>query len=174
VSIDNFNKNCTACYLCVARCPSSVLQPAVLQYGLSGIMQPFLDFNTGYCNYDCTICSEVCPSGAIKKINKTKKHLIKLGKSYFIKENCITYTNDIDCGAFSEHCPTKAVDMVPYKDGLVIPEINQAICIGCGACENMCPIRPMRAIYVEGNRVHERAELPKKDEIIIKQDDFPF
>ncbi|MCL2025721.1 MAG: 4Fe-4S dicluster domain-containing protein [Leptospirales bacterium] len=174
VSIDNFNKSCTACYLCVARCPTSVLQPAVLQYGLSGIMQPFLDFNKGYCNYDCTICSEVCPTGAIKKLDKSEKHLIKLGKSYFVKENCITYTNDIDCGACSEHCPTKAVDMVPYKDGLVIPEINQATCIGCGACENMCPIRPMRAIYVEGFKVHERAELPEKDEIIIKQDDFPF
>jgi formate hydrogenlyase subunit 6/NADH:ubiquinone oxidoreductase subunit I len=65
--------------------------------------------------------------------------------------------------------------MVPYKDGLVIPEINQAICIGCGACENMCPVRPMRAIYVEGNRVHEKCELPKEDKnIIIKKDDFPF
>jgi len=174
-SIDDFNKNCTACYLCVTRCPSSVLQPAVLQYGLTGIMQPFLDFNTGYCNYDCTVCSEVCPTGAIGKLDKSEKHSIQLGKSSFIKENCIIYTNGTDCGACSEHCPTKAVDMVPYKNGLVIPEINQAICIGCGACENMCPVRPMRAIYVEGNRVHEKAELPKEDKnIIIKKDDFPF
>ena len=174
-SIDDFNKNCTACYLCVTRCPSSVLQPAVLQYGLPGIMQPFLDFNTGYCNYDCTVCSEVCPTGAIRKLDKSEKHSIQLGKSSFIKENCIIYTNGTDCGACSEHCPTKAVDMVPYKNGLVIPEVNQAICIGCGACENMCPVRPMRAIYVEGNRAHEKAELPKEDEnIIIKKDDFPF
>ncbi|MCL1865180.1 MAG: 4Fe-4S dicluster domain-containing protein [Spirochaetes bacterium] len=174
ISIDDFNKNCTACYLCVTRCPSSVLQPAVLQYGLSGIMQPFLDFNTGYCNYDCTICSEVCPTGAIKRLDKSEKHLIQLGKSYFVKENCITYTNGTACGACSEHCPTKAVDMVPFKKGLVIPEINQAICIGCGACENVCPVRPLRAIYVEGNRVHEKAELPKEEDVIIKKDDFPF
>ena len=174
-STDEFNKKCTACYLCVTRCPSSVLQPAVLQYGLTGIMQPFLDFDTGYCNYDCTVCGEVCPTGAIKKLNKHEKHLIKLGKSYFIKENCIIHTNGTDCGACSEHCPTKAVDMVPYKNGLVIPEINQAICIGCGACENMCPVRPMRAIYVEGNSVHEKAELPKEEgNIIIKKGDFPF
>jgi ferredoxin len=174
-SIDNFNKKCTACYLCVTRCPSSVLQPAVMQYGLMGIMQPFLDFDTGYCNYDCTICSEVCPSGAIKKLDKSEKHLIQLGKSYFIKENCVIYTNGTDCGACSEHCPTKAVDMIPYKDGLVIPEIDQSICIGCGACENMCPVRPIKAIYIEGNKVHEKAELPKADEsIIIKKNDFPF
>ncbi|MCL1911537.1 MAG: 4Fe-4S dicluster domain-containing protein [Leptospirales bacterium] len=138
-------------------------------------MQPFLDFNTGYCNYDCVICGEVCPTGAVKKLDKTEKHLIQLGKSYFIKENCITYTNGTACGACSEHCPTKAADMIPYKGNLVIPEINQSICIGCGACEYVCPVRPMRAIYVEGNRVHEKAELPKKDEnVIIKKDDFPF
>jgi formate hydrogenlyase subunit 6/NADH:ubiquinone oxidoreductase subunit I len=138
-------------------------------------MQPFLDFDKGYCNYDCTICGEVCPTGALNRLDKSKKHHIQLGKSYFIKENCITYTNGTDCGACSEHCPTKAADMVPFKDGLVIPEINQAICIGCGACEYICPVRPIKAIYVEGNRVHEKADLPKEDKnIIIKKDDFPF
>ena len=175
LSVDNFNRHCTACHLCVTRCPSSALQPAVLQYGLTGIMQPFLDFNAGYCNYDCTICGEVCPTGAIKRLDKSEKHFIQLGKANFIKENCIIHTNGTDCGACAEHCPTKAANMIPYKDNLVIPEINQAICIGCGACEYICPVRPMRAIYVEGNRVHEKAEVPKKDEdVIIKKDDFPF
>ncbi|HNX24382.1 MAG TPA: 4Fe-4S binding protein [Spirochaetota bacterium] len=173
--VDMFNKKCTACSLCIARCPSSVLQPAVMQYGIYGIMQPFLDFSTGYCNYDCIVCSEVCPSGAINKITAAEKHQIRTGKSFFIKENCITYTNGTACGACSEHCPTKAVNMVPFKNSLVIPEVNQAICIGCGACEYVCPVRPLKAIYVEGNRLHEKAELPKKEKkIIIEKEDFPF
>ncbi len=174
-SIDLFNKSCSGCSLCITKCPSSVLQPAVMQYGLSGIMQPYLDFNTGYCNYDCTICSEVCPTSAIKKISAAEKHLIQTGKSFFIKENCITYTNGTDCGACSEHCPTKAVKMIPFKNKLVIPEVNQAICIGCGACEYVCPVRPLKAIYVEGNRIHEKAELPVKEKKrIIEKEDFPF
>lgn len=175
LSIEKFNKSCTACSLCTTRCPSSVLQPAVLQYGVYGIMQPFLDFNTGYCNYDCIICSEVCPTGAISKISVAEKHLIQTGKSFFIKENCITYTNGTSCGACSEHCPTKAVNMIPFKDNLVIPEVNQKICIGCGACEYVCPVRPLKAIYVEGNSIHLKAELPKKEKkIIIEKEDFPF
>jgi formate hydrogenlyase subunit 6/NADH:ubiquinone oxidoreductase subunit I len=178
-NIDRFNEKCTACSLCITSCPSSVLQPAVLQYGFFGIMQPYLDFNTGYCNYDCTICSEVCPAGAINKISVAEKHLTQTGKSFFIKENCITYTNGTDCGACSEHCPTKAVNMVPFKNNLVIPEVNQAICIGCGACEYVCPVRPIKAIYVEGNRIHEKAELPRKlqqleKKKITEKEDFPF
>ena len=173
--IELFNGKCTACSLCITRCPSSVLQPAVLQYGVYGIMQPFMDFNTGYCNYDCTICSEVCPTGAISRINVAEKHLTQTGKSIFIIENCITYTNGTACGACSEHCPTKAVDMIPFKDNLVIPEVNQAICIGCGACEYVCPVRPVKAIYVEGNRIHEKAELPKKEKKrVVEKEDFPF
>ena len=173
--IENFNDRCTACSLCITRCPSSVLRPAVLQYGMNGIMQPFLDFNAGYCNYDCTICGEACPTGAINRLSVAEKHLIQTGKSVFIKENCITYTNGTDCGACSEHCPTKAVKMVPFKNRLVIPEVNQAICIGCGACEYVCPVRPVKAMYVEGNLIHEKAELPKKEKKIeIRKEDFPF
>lgn len=173
--IELFNGKCTACSLCITRCPSSVLQPAVLQYGVYGIMQPFMDFNTGYCNYDCTICSEVCPTGAISRINVAQKHLTQTGKSIFIIENCITYTNGTACGACSEHCPTKAVDMIPFRENLVIPEVNQAICIGCGACEYVCPVRPVKAIYVEGNKIHEQAELPKKEKKrVVEKTDFPF
>lgn len=173
--IDSFNERCTACSLCITRCPSSVLQPAVMQYGLNGIMHPFLDFSSGYCNYDCIMCSGVCPTGAISRINAAEKHLIQTGKSFFIKENCITYTNGTVCGACSEHCPTKAVNMVPFRNDLVIPEINQATCVGCGACEYVCPVRPLRAIYVEGNRIHEKAELPKKEKkIVIEKEGFPF
>jgi len=179
LNISQFNDRCTACSLCITKCPSSVLQPAVMQYGVYGILQPYLDFKTGYCNYDCIICSEVCPSGAINKISVAEKHLIQTGKSIFIKENCITYTNGTDCGACSEHCPTKAVNMIPFRDNLVIPKVNQAICIGCGACEYVCPVRPIKAIYVEGSKTHEKAELPRKLQQIEKKEikqkeDFPF
>lgn len=175
VSIETFNKRCTACSLCISSCPTSVLQPAVMHYGLHGIMQPFMDFSKGFCNYDCTVCGDICPTDAIGKNSIDAKRQIQTGKSVFVIENCIIYTNGTDCGACSEHCPTKAVHMVPYKNRLVIPEVNTKICTGCGACEHACPVRPLKAIYVDGNREHGTAELPlliKQEE--AKEPEFPF
>ena len=178
MSIDHFNSYCTACTLCVSACPTNVLQPSFLEYGLIGMMQPRMDYWSGFCNYECKICSEVCPTGAIKLVDKLEdKQRIQMGIAQFVKDNCIVHTEKTDCGACSEHCPTKAVDMVPYEDtGLFIPEVTDEICIGCGACEFACPTIPYKAIYVEGNDIHKVADEPKKDEPVIEssEEDFPF
>jgi ferredoxin len=175
-SIDEFNERCTACNLCVAACPTQVLQPSYLEYGLLGILQPRMDYQTSFCNYDCIICTEVCPTDAIQLTNPLQKKLTQIGKSKFIKENCIVYTEETACGACSEHCPTKAVNMIPYKK-ITIPEVKDEYCIGCGACEFACPTKPYKAIYVEGNPVHQTAKKPeekKLEEKINYQEDFPF
>lgn len=99
-----------------------------------------------------------------------------MGISKFIKENCVVYTDEKDCGACSEHCPTKAVNMVFYKNDLKIPEVTKEICIGCGACEYACPTTP-KSIYVDGNPIHKLAEKPKIEKIeteVNPEDDFPF
>lgn len=174
-SIEHFNNICTGCSLCITACPTKVLQPSFMEYGLIGMMQPHMDFHSGLCNFDCTLCSEVCPTGAILPLTAEAKHLTQIGKAKFVKTNCIVETEGTDCGACSEHCPTKAVHMVPYGD-LVIPEVNEEICIGCGACEYACPTRPYRAIYVDGNTVHQQAKKPEteKAETNLKEDEFPF
>jgi len=178
VSISNFTENCTACHLCVSSCPTQVLQPSFLEYGLLGIMQPLMDFKTGYCNYDCVICLQVCPSGAILPQNILEKQLIQLGKSKLIKENCVVYTEKTDCGACAEHCPTKAVKMVLDTEiNKKAPFITDDICIGCGACEFACPTKPYKSIYVESNYTHAVAKLPKQENIEQKVDykeEFPF
>lgn len=175
-SLQHFNANCTACHLCVSQCPTHVLRPSVLQYGFEGIMQPFMDYHASYCNFECTICGQVCPTNAITELARPVKQLTQLGKSFFIKENCVVYTNETACGACSEHCPTKAVQMVPYKGSLKIPEVTNDICIGCGACEYACPTDP-KSIYVDGNPVHVFAKKPvdkEKVKELKKEDDFPF
>ncbi len=177
VGIDYFTDSCTACQLCISACPTHVLQPSFLEYGFLGMMVPRMDNKIGFCDYECTICSEVCPTNAIQPIDKEKKKLIQIGKAKFIKDNCVVQTQGTACGACSEHCPTKAVVMVPYKDNLKIPEVNEKICIGCGACEFACPTIPYKAIYVESNLVHIKAEPPKEEKIEEKVDfseDFPF
>jgi polyferredoxin len=173
---DHFTTACTACHLCVTACPTQVLQPALLDYGLLGIMQPKMDYMTNYCNYECTVCTTICPTGAILPLTSEEKKLTQLGKSRFIKEECIVYTKKTACGACSERCPTKAVNMVPYENALTIPEVNNEICIGCGACQYACPTDP-KAIVVDANRVHQVAKPPKEGKEVKKIDykeEFPF
>ena len=117
-----------------------------------------MDFNSSFCNADCIICGEVCPTGAIRGFTLKEKKYIQTGRVQFIKENCIVETEGTECGACSEHCPTKAVNMVPYKK-LHLPEIDNQYCVGCGACEYACPVKPYKAIYVDGNSVHQRAKI---------------
>ena len=209
-SIGHLLHHCTACHLCVAKCPQHVLKPAFLEYGVKGMFAPVMDFTNTFCNYDCTVCSEVCPNGAInilhmahrmtvaeeetpsgellvlyedpekrstsketskaadaqgkpeRKMEPEKspaeqmryfKNRVQMGRVRFVKENCVVAVDGTFCGACDEHCPTKAVSMIPYGDpekGLTIPHVDESICIGCGGCESICPARPYKAIYVEG------------------------
>ena len=175
VSLEHFQAHCTSCHLCVSKCPSHVLKPALMEYGLEGMMQPTVSFEKGFCNFDCTVCGDVCPNGAIKPLTVDEKHLTQMGHVIFIEENCIVHTDGTSCGACSEHCPTQAVAMVPYKDGLTIPQVNTEICVGCGGCEYVCPARPFRAIYIEGNPVQKEAKPFKETETEkIEVDDFGF
>lgn len=179
ISIARYTSICTACHLCISACPSRVLVPSIFSFGLSGMMQPQMDFNSGHCNYDCTVCSNICPSGAILPLTVEKKQQTQVGTAKFIKENCVVYTDNTNCGACSEHCPTKAVHMKLYPNAtgrkLVIPEVDETICVGCGGCEHACPTRPFRAIYVDGNPTHKIAGKPKVKKMEMNAgEDFPF
>jgi ferredoxin len=176
-SLDHFTSKCIACHLCVSVCPKQVLQPSLFEYGLKSFLQPRMDYHTSYCNFDCTLCGEVCPTGAILPLTLEQKHVEQIGKVVFIRRNCIVRTDLTDCGACSEHCPTKAVEMVPWRRVLLIPQVHPEICIGCGACEFACPTEPYKAIYVDGNNVHQIADRPVIEEqqaAPLPDDDFPF
>ncbi|MGQ9620045.1 MAG: 4Fe-4S dicluster domain-containing protein [Bacteroidales bacterium] len=173
-SIVNFNANCTACSLCVSACPNNVLVPSFNQYGLVGIMQPYMDYHKGFCAYECTRCLEICPTGAIMPLMLEAKKLTKIGKAIFIRENCIVETERTACGACAESCPVKAVHMVPFTGNLTIPETNDDICIGCGHCEFACPVTPYKAIFIDGIPEHIAAKKPENVPSDLKHDDFPF
>jgi len=174
MSIENFNLKCTACYTCVSACPTKVIQPTFLDFGLKGIFQPRMDYWKNFCNYDCTKCTEVCPSGALMQLDLEHKHLEQIGIARFVKNDCVVETEKKDCGACAEHCPTKAVKMIPYGN-LTIPDVTDDICIGCGACEFACPTKPKKAIYVESNFTHRKAKKPKTEKKkVIETESFPF
>ncbi|MDR2441509.1 MAG: 4Fe-4S binding protein [Planctomycetaceae bacterium] len=176
-----FRKKCTACHLCVSKCPARILTPSTWELGLAGFLQPVVRFDRGFCNYDCTICTEVCPSRALVKIDSIdEKHLLQIGRVIFVQENCVVEMQESSCGACAEHCPTGAVHMIPYGDpskSLTIPEIDVDLCVGCGACEHVCPVRPFRAIYIDGLEKHRNAKPaydPNEKQQEIKVDDFGF
>lgn len=140
ISLKNFESRCTACQLCVSKCPEKVLRPST---DLGSFMQPYMAFDQGYCRTACTRCSEVCPTGAIQPIAKEQKTAISIGHAVVLADNCI------GCGACARHCPSAAISMIDGK-----PSVNESRCLGCGACEYYCPARPMTAIYVEGRERH--------------------
>lgn len=151
-SLSHLQQHCTGCQLCVSVCPTGVLRPSD---GLMTLMQPESSYEKGYCLPECTKCSEVCPTGAIAKILPDEKSSIQIGHAQWVKENCIVLADGVSCGNCARHCPTGAIQMVAQKEGgPEIPVINTEKCIGCGACENLCPARPFSAIYVEGHTHH--------------------
>lgn len=147
----HFEKHCTACLLCVSACPNQVLRPAS---DLPHLMQPEMSFEKGYCRPECTRCSEVCPTGAIRPVSVEEKTSIQTGHAVWIEKNCLVRREGVHCEACASHCPTGAIQLVrPEKGfGLAVPAIDTATCIACGACEYYCPARPFSAIYVEGHR----------------------
>jgi len=154
ISYWNFSGNCISCHLCVSVCPTQVIQPSIFEYGLTGMFQPKMDYHTSYCIYDCVICGQICPSGAIRELTREIKHRTQIGKSVFIKNMCIVVEKNTKCGVCAINCPTKAIKMIPFLDNLQIPSIDVKTCNGCGACEYFCPTKPEKAIYVESNKYH--------------------
>ena len=156
ISAKNMATRCTGCQLCVSECPNDVLRPST---DLMTLMQPVMSYERGYCRPECTRCSEVCPTSAIKPISKEEKSSTQIGHAVWVKKNCIPLRDGVECGNCARHCPTGAIEMVPSdpndEESAFVPAVNEEMCIGCGACENLCPARPFPAIYVEGHEVHK-------------------
>ena len=155
LSARQFAQHCTSCQLCVSACPNGVLRPSS---DLSRLMQPEMSYERGYCRPECTRCADVCPTGAIRPITREEKSSVQIGHAVWVRKNCIPVRDGQSCGNCERHCPTGAIQMVPLEEGgkkrLKIPVVNTERCIGCGACENLCPARPFSAIYVEGHDTH--------------------
>ena len=151
LSVKDFYQHCTACQLCVAQCPNNVLRPST---DLAHLMQPRMSFERGYCRPECVRCTEVCPAGALLPITPEEKTAWHVGVAHLDHRLCLPYSLEQECGNCARHCPAGAIRMVRKhpddEHSLRIPTIVEERCIGCGACENLCPARPISAITIDG------------------------
>ncbi|MDR0732683.1 MAG: 4Fe-4S binding protein [Dysgonamonadaceae bacterium] len=165
-SLTHFKKHCTACHLCITHCPQQILKPAGFNFGWEYAFKPHLTFyESAFCNYECTVCSEICPNGAIKRLTAEEKSVTQIGIARFDIERCVVYSDRTSCGACSEHCPTRAVKMEPYEGALTLPRVYDELCIGCGGCESICPVRPVKAINIQAVDVHQTAKKEQDEQI---------
>lgn len=151
-SLKHFYDRCTACQLCVTSCPNGVLRPST---DLSHFLQPEAGYENGFCRPECTVCSDICPTGAILPVTKEEKSMIHIGRARVNFDLCIKETDGVACGNCARHCPTGAIRMVKVEGyRMPMPTVAEEICIGCGACEYLCPARPISAITVDGLSEH--------------------
>jgi len=152
-----FLAKCIKCGECLKVCPTNGLQHAFDEAGLLGIWTPLLIPRIGYCEYYCSLCTQVCPTGAIEEMNIKEKTETKIGSAWIRKHRCIPYTLGESCRICEERCPTSpnAIQMIETEvmasDGEIImqkvPVVDNYICIGCGICETKCPVVDEPAIY---------------------------
>jgi MauM/NapG family ferredoxin protein len=152
-----FLDRCVKCGECMKACPTNALQPALGEAGPEGLWTPVLVPRLGYCEYYCSLCSQVCPTGAIKKLKIEDKVKVVIGSAWVNKSRCLPYVLGRPCIVCEEHCPTspKAIKLIKTEtkkpDGSVLtplaPVIDLDLCIGCGICENKCPVVDDPAVY---------------------------
>ena len=164
LAVDRYASLCTACGTCVRACPSGVIKHSIVEFGLGRPGVPYLDYGRAFCQYECAACSAACPSGALLDRTPELKKREAIGKSALVLLDCIVVSKGTRCGACAEHCPTGAVRIERVEGRpLPIPVLHTPTCIGCGACETVCPSTPRKAMTVSGLAVHEIADPPRKE-----------
>ncbi len=154
-----FLSRCIRCGQCMKVCLTNGLQPVLWEAGLEGLYTPKLVPRMGYCNFSCHLCGQVCPTGAIPKLELPVKQATNLGTAFINRSRCIVYTEGTDCLVCEEHCPVspkaigyteqEVVNLQGERVKVKLPEVNPDRCIGCGHCENVCPVGGEAAIRVK-------------------------
>jgi polyferredoxin len=155
---DEFLSTCIRCSQCMKICPTTALQPALTEAGLAGLWTPLVVPRVGYCDYGCTACGQVCPSGAIPLLRLEEKRLMVIGKASIDRNRCLPWASGVHCIVCEEMCPTpqKSITLeeaeVMDANGQPIivkrPSVLRSLCIGCGICEHYCPLEGTAAIRV--------------------------
>jgi len=154
----SFLSTCLRCSQCIKICPTTALQPALTEAGLAGLWTPLVVPRVGYCDYGCTACGQVCPSGAIPLLGLEEKRKAVIGKASIDRNRCLPWASGVPCIVCEEMCPTpqksirleeaQVMDANGQINVVQRPSVLREVCIGCGICEHKCPLEGMAAIRV--------------------------
>jgi MauM/NapG family ferredoxin protein len=177
---EKFLAKCVKCGECMKVCPTNGLQPALTEAGPEGLWTPVLVPRIGYCEYYCSLCTQVCPTGAIRELTMEEKTQVKIGTAWVNKNRCLPYALGKPCIVCEEHCPVspKAIQLIRIEtrtpEGKIetplAPFVNVDTCIGCGICENKCPVVDEPAITVSSIGEH-RSEKNRLTLQVIGEDE---
>ncbi|MFC1661850.1 4Fe-4S binding protein [Gemmatimonadota bacterium] len=161
---DDFLGRCIRCGQCMRVCPNNALHPTMLEAGFEGLWTPYLIARIGYCEPTCTLCGQVCPTGAIQELTQVQKvgneetAPMSIGTAFFDRGRCLPWAMATPCIVCEEWCPTSpkaiylkeevAVDREGNEVRVQRPHVDPALCTGCGACEYACPVFDRKAVYI--------------------------
>lgn len=146
---DKFADTCTRCYACISACPADIIR--VKKGGsLQELALPELVFDEYGCEESCNICSQVCPTGAIRNLSHDQKWRTQIGVAHVDKDKCLAWTDKEYCMVCDEFCPYNAIEIEVIDGDIHCPVVNADLCRGCGGCESACPaMRAGKAIRVQ-------------------------
>lgn len=159
----DFLARCLRCGECMKICPTNVLQPAFDEAGAEGLWSPVMDMRMGYCELNCVLCGQVCPSGAIRRLTLAQKNgdadhaPVKFGTAFVDRDRCLPWSFGRPCRVCQEVCPVSPKAIVDWEvpstlpgpaKTLKAPQVLPLHCTGCGLCEHECPVNDLPAIRV--------------------------
>jgi len=146
----DFLARCVRCGECMKACPTNTLQPIGLVSGFTAFASPVITPQRGPCEPLCTVCGQVCPTGAVRPLSEAEKIWAKVGTAYVIRHKCLAWEFDQECLVCDEVCPFDAVKLQRVAGiEVAVPFVDESRCNGCGFCEYYCPVLGDRAIIVE-------------------------
>lgn len=156
-----FLRRCIKCGECMKVCPQNAIHPAAFQGGIEALWTPVLIPRRGYCTESCTLCHQVCPTGAIRSfsVKDKKENSVRIGTAFVDQDLCLPWAQGKPCLVCEEHCPVEPDKAIWFEkkemmrsDGtrneVLLPRVAMERCTGCGTCENVCPLKARAAIRV--------------------------
>lgn len=137
---DDFLSHCSRCGRCIKVCPSQCISPMSLSSGAGLFLTPHIIPREARCEL-CQQCQTVCPTGAIDHAPIPQ---VLMGRAVIDHSLCLGWAHAKLCLVCKEQCPQSAID----SDLQNRPSVQEEKCVGCGGCENACPVNPA-AIVVQ-------------------------
>ena len=136
-----FLARCVRCGECLRACLTNTLQPDWYRAGLEGLWAPHMNLRHAHCEYSCNVCGQVCPTGAIRPLALAEKQHAKVGTAVISRHTCLAWAEDRRCQICDEICPYNAIWVLrDAKHKVGLPVVDTTRCVGCGTCEEKCPV----------------------------------